>query len=338
MTMTTTPISSSEFEFKHVRGRPERMEIIRNEFKKNIVPLYGDQTSAIQKIENGTDRSCRLLFQKHTPVGIIAYKHKPNDECGSFGQKNSLEIKTLFVIQPEINSGKGIGSRLLDYVTNKAKEECAAALHVTVSEKKPESLAFFQKKSFTIIRSCEDLYVNGVKEYVLQKLLISSVPRTRAITSSIQTPISSFKLTENDYRPITLKRPYIQMIAQGKKTIEGRINSGLFQRMHNGERIRFFSGNEEVYCQITKITPFKSFSEMLQQEGYEKLIPEARSLEAATKVYDQIPGYRERAHYCGVLALHLKVEPKPTEQTELLGKRKREEEILPLHPAPYFRR
>jgi len=168
----TKVMEQTAFTFRMAPESKERMDVVTKVFQENIVPLYGDQTAALTKIQEAKDRHCELLFEGETPVGVLVYKKDPNDECVKFeGREQSLEIKTLFVIQSQENSGRGLGSQLLQRVVQKAENVRAKAIHVTVSENKPESLAFFQKKSFSVIQTVEGLYQEGVKEFVLQRYL-----------------------------------------------------------------------------------------------------------------------------------------------------------------------
>jgi ASC-1-like (ASCH) protein len=46
--------------------------------------------------------------------------------------------------------------------------------------------------------------------------------------------------------------------------------------------------------------------EMLQATGYKKCIPHATSIDAAFRVYQDIPGFIDRARQSGVVAIYLK--------------------------------
>lgn len=107
-----------------------------------------------------------------------------------------------------------------------------------------------------------------------------------------------------------LYRKYIEMIQEGTKTVEGRINSGRFRRVSPEDRIRFFDRNQPdfgVLCEITGIRKYPDFRSMLMSEGFQQMIPDVSTLEEAVNVYNAIPSYRERVRKSGVLALRLKV-------------------------------
>ena len=61
-----------------------------------------------------------------------------------------------------------------------------------------------------------------------------------------------------------------------------------------------------VTTEITSRTRYSSFREMLQDVGYQKMVPEARSLDHAVSLYDAIPGYSEKVKRQGALALGVK--------------------------------
>jgi ASC-1-like (ASCH) protein len=104
---------------------------------------------------------------------------------------------------------------------------------------------------------------------------------------------------------IPLKIQYLRLIQQGRKTVEGRVNTTMFRALQENQKVTFFSGNDEVRCTITKKRVYSSFREMLIYCGVEKCLPDITSLESAVRVYDAIPGYKDKAQQFGVVALHL---------------------------------
>lgn len=117
---------------------------------------------------------------------------------------------------------------------------------------------------------------------------------------------SSRSAGSSKFFPMTLKNQYLQMIKRGEKTIEGRINNGIFATRKVGDCFRFYNQNDSVNCEITKVATYKSFKDMLEKEGYKSLVPNERSLEAAINAYTKIPGYADKAAKFGVIALHIK--------------------------------
>lgn len=154
---------------KHI----ERMDILSEIFNRILIPLYGNQDKAIAQIKESKDRKCYLLYEGNTPSGVLAYKTIPSDEFAEFGVKNSIEIKSLFVDHSLQNSGRGLGSTLIDKLKDKVAKMGSKldfkpdGIHVTVSETKVESLSFFRKKGFDVAHAWKSRYMLGVTEYLL---------------------------------------------------------------------------------------------------------------------------------------------------------------------------
>lgn len=162
----------SQPEFRLVQADSPEMRDLRRIFEEILVPLYGSQEDALSKIASAKDRICHLLYEIIQPVGVIAFKTILSNEFEEHGIRDSIEIKSLFVVDPEKNSGRGIGSTLLDKVIKETHRLgiLYASLHVTVSEKKQDSLIFFKKKGFRIIHQWDGKYTESTKEYLLSRV------------------------------------------------------------------------------------------------------------------------------------------------------------------------
>lgn len=164
----------------------EKMGVISEIFNRILTPLYGSQDKAIEQIRESKDRKAFLMYEEEVPVGVLVFKTVLSDEFAQQNIRKSVEIKSLFVDQSSQNSGRGLGSALVD----KLKEEVEKmglgheGIHVTVSETKQESLFFFQKKGFQIAHAWKDRYIKGVTEYLLscpakiEKIEAARVPST----------------------------------------------------------------------------------------------------------------------------------------------------------------
>jgi WD40 repeat protein len=166
----------------------EKLPVISEIFRRILTPLYGSQDKAIKQIRESKDRKAFLLYEGESPVGVLVFKTVLSSEFSEFGIKDSIEIKSLFVDQSVHNSGKGLGSALID----KLKEEVAKlnvphkGIHVTVSETKEESLLFFKKKGFQIVHAWKERYKKGVTEY-----LLSCPARIREMEERKEAPIQN---------------------------------------------------------------------------------------------------------------------------------------------------
>lgn len=148
---------------------PDLMKTLRGIFERILAPLYGSQEDALKKIALAQDRVCFLLFEKTDPVGVIAFKTIPSDEFASKGVRNSIEIKSLFVVDSENNSGQGFGGTLLNKVFEEALKlkPNPTSFHVTVSETKTDSFIFFSKRGFSVVDRWKGKYQPGKTEFLL---------------------------------------------------------------------------------------------------------------------------------------------------------------------------
>lgn len=170
--MNNNEIISSKEQPKTQRlevNTPELLKEIEELFDKTITPLYGDQASALNKIKNAQDRVTYLFKEGDRNVGVLVVKTIKNNEFEEFDGGNAIEIKTLFVVDPDQNGGKGLGTKLAKFALEVATKAGAENLAVTVSEIKQEALSFFLKKGFEIKREMYGKYLPDTIEYLLIK-------------------------------------------------------------------------------------------------------------------------------------------------------------------------
>lgn len=157
--------------------------LVKSAFERLIKPIYGAQELALDKIGRGEDRLCEGLFVDDKLTGLLVYKKALTDG-------KSLEIKTLVLVNPDEDSGKGLGSVLFNRAMEVAKQRQSESIVLTVSSQKPEALAFFVKKGFNITASIKDRYKVGETEHDLRFKLpalqnsVSIIPGTSLIRSS----------------------------------------------------------------------------------------------------------------------------------------------------------
>lgn len=150
--------------FENVNGSSPYFSIIKEQFEQVIAPIYGDQTTALAKIAEATDRICEVLLIEKNVMGVLVYKTEPNNEFEEYGAKQSLELKTLFVVNAHSQSGKGVGTLLIDRIKEVAKNDIFDSITVTISETRNDALTFFQKKEFKHVGSFADKYKKGEME------------------------------------------------------------------------------------------------------------------------------------------------------------------------------
>lgn len=108
----------------------------------------------------------------------------------------------------------------------------------------------------------------------------------------------------------TADRPYLNWLASGKKTAEGRVNSSKFRLMHTGDTVSFCDKKtcEYMYGKIKFKHEYRSFEEMLISEGVSNMLPFLKNHELAegVAVYNSFPG-ASRVHKFGCVAIGITV-------------------------------
>lgn len=328
--ISMTSPAPENLSFKPIQGADDaRWAVVTQVYKTVLEPLCGSQEDTLKEIQSGNDRQCHVLYEKETAIGLVVYKNKTTNEFGNHGIWKSLEIKLLCLAKPSEQSRHGYGTELLKKAEGAARQMGAEALHVRVSEEALSALQFFQKKGFKIAHTFE----KGKKEYLLTKNLeqiraASGEGESKLVNSSQGMNFRKRKASIKDggeysaakrqktdasskdrVERIPLKKHYLNLIANGEKTVEGRICNSTFKKLEKGKKMTFFcTGQPDVRCEVTEITRYESFREMLEKEGVSACLgKQVTSLEEGVKIYDSIPGYSQKAKAHGVLGIRLKL-------------------------------
>jgi ASC-1-like (ASCH) protein len=104
---------------------------------------------------------------------------------------------------------------------------------------------------------------------------------------------------------ITIKNPWFDLIAQGKKTVEGRLNRGIFKKIKVGDIVNWTNKNLKIKTVISYKNKYKSFKEMLQQEELDTVLPK-KSIEEGEKIYNKIYSKMDQENN-GVVGIGLKL-------------------------------
>lgn len=99
-----------------------------------------------------------------------------------------------------------------------------------------------------------------------------------------------------------LSEPWFSFVAQGLKTIEGRLNKGDFRKMKEGDTITFFNNNREVTVRVIAKKYYPTFKRMLALEDKEKVLPSCSDMNIYYKYYT-----KEEEKKYGVVALFIDV-------------------------------
>ncbi|MFF2079243.1 ASCH domain-containing protein [Kitasatospora sp. NPDC058162] len=113
-------------------------------------------------------------------------------------------------------------------------------------------------------------------------------------------------MPEHD-RVIQIRRPYLDLIVDGTKTIEVRVGYPSMRRIHPGQALVFESADTRCRTQVVKVAEYESFEEMLDAEDNEAIGSEGMDrLELLAACREIYPPEKEAL---GVLAIHLRLSP-----------------------------
>ncbi|MFJ4191902.1 ASCH domain-containing protein [Kitasatospora sp. NPDC089509] len=108
-------------------------------------------------------------------------------------------------------------------------------------------------------------------------------------------------------RVIQIRRPYLDLIATGTKTIEVRVGYPSMRRIQPGQTLLFESGDARCRTRVLKVEEYPTFEAMLDTEDNEAIGSEGMNrtelLAACREIY---PPQKEAL---GVLAIHLRLTP-----------------------------
>ena len=95
-------------------------------------------------------------------------------------------------------------------------------------------------------------------------------PLSRSSFSSFQTRWVSYAFT--------VQKRYFDLILEGKKTVEGRLNQKKYQKIKIGDLVSFKSSeptDHSTFCIVREKNIYRTFKDMLEAEGLENCLPEA---------------------------------------------------------------
>lgn len=106
-------------------------------------------------------------------------------------------------------------------------------------------------------------------------------------------------------RVIQIRRPYLDLIAKGAKTIEVRVGYPSMRKIRPGQTLVFASGDALCRTEVTAVAEYPTFDAMLDAEPLEAIGSEGMSrAELLAACRDIYPPEKERL---GVLAIRLRV-------------------------------
>ncbi|HKZ00552.1 MAG TPA: ASCH domain-containing protein [Rhabdochlamydiaceae bacterium] len=322
-----TPPADNGIEFISLSCcKKEKFGLVQNLFRGRLLSEISHPDELLNSIWTRKDEKTEFLTDRGRDIGLISYKRKLSG--------SSFEMSTLALFDPKNDAKKGYGTHLLQRIESAARD--LGADSIVFKNRNSQSLSpffqFLEHKGFEM-RSYQNHGTADLDtEVCFTKNLLKKRKRDDLCTyedkpvkkaSDVTNAANSAKDCVSEMPPakkkclqpparmimnhheLTLKREYIPPIRMGKKTVEGRIDSGMPSRFKAGDTLRLYCAQDEINCRIVRIDRYRSFREMLEQADFRKCIPEARTIEEALGAYTRIPGYMDRAKQHGVLAIHL---------------------------------
>ena len=121
-------------------------------------------------------------------------------------------------------------------------------------------------------------------------------------------------MTGGALHTMNLSEPWFSLVNDGTKTIEGRIYDDKRRTIQIGDTITFTNNgnsfskvvvNLAIWDNTNKKTGKVGWKNVIDWTNYKKLIPTAENDKEAIKVYEDIPGYKEKAKEFGIIFIYL---------------------------------
>ncbi len=68
-------------------------------------------------------------------------------------------------------------------------------------------------------------------------------------------------------RQLNIRKPYLELIAKGIKTVEVRVGYPSMRKIRPGQDLEFISGDDAVMTRVKRVAEYSSFEDMLAQEN-----------------------------------------------------------------------
>jgi len=146
---------------------PDDAGFLENIASNILRPIYGSQKKAMREWWTGSGFKNTFILEIKRGgiderVGFLSLKDNP--------KKSYLKISTLVIVDTEYR-GCGYGVYLLKKAEEFATKKGYRKTIVTVSEEKKDTIKFFVRSGFVVIREILGKYRPGVKEVILKKIL-----------------------------------------------------------------------------------------------------------------------------------------------------------------------
>lgn len=109
-------------------------------------------------------------------------------------------------------------------------------------------------------------------------------------------------------REMNLYRRYFDLVANGTKTVEVRVEYPSLRSLKAGDYIRFICGRDDALTQVTRVTRYETFEQLLDAEGPERVNPASPRDQQLANIR-RIYGPEKEA--LGVLAIQIELVTEP---------------------------
>ena len=106
---------------------------------------------------------------------------------------------------------------------------------------------------------------------------------------------------------VYLKERPFNDILNNKKTIEGRLNKGIFSEMKINDSIIFINKQKKINVKIVNIRHFESFDEMLTVLPFKNILPSITNFNEGVELYNSLYNENKIKKY-GVVSLFIKLD------------------------------
>jgi len=116
----------------------------------------------------------------------------------------------------------------------------------------------------------------------------------------------SFDIIGKDFmRSIRTKKPYVDAIKNGEKTLEIRVSYEDIRNIQPGERIKFHSHTDTVITRVNDIRRYPTLNSMLEHEDPSRIVPKKDKSEILRILQDIYPPKLEKLE---VMVIDIQVE------------------------------
>ena len=103
---------------------------------------------------------------------------------------------------------------------------------------------------------------------------------------------------------LLIQQRYLDAIAAGDKTVEGRLDGPRFADLRAGDtlELRAVDAARTLRCAVERVQRYPSFAAMLSAEGLSSALPGVGTVSEGVAIYRAFPGY-DQEHLRGVVAM-----------------------------------